>query len=82
MSFEGFEAKRGIVERELSRLMAAIFPGRVSRLEYRLRDSGDEQQELVLIHFAGGYTRRVDVTGLDGPQSCRAVLDELCLEVV
>lgn len=62
MSQETFEAKKNFVARELSRCIAASHPG-VMKLEYQLHDDGDRvQDEVVIIRFDTGFTKRVNVT--------------------
>lgn len=64
MSQETFEAKKNFVTRELSRCIAASHPG-VVKLEYHMHDDGDGWQydEIVIIRFDSGFTKRVNVTG-------------------
>lgn len=62
MSQETFEAKKNFVTRELSRCIAASHPG-VVKLEYHMHDDGGSaQDEVVIIRFDTGFTKRVNVT--------------------
>ncbi len=62
MSMEQFEQKRQFITRELSRCITASHKG-VSRLEFEYHDEGGE--ESVIIRFANGYIKTVNVTGDD-----------------
>ena len=75
MSEAGFERKREFVNHAMSRCVAAMYPN-VCRLAYHAEDDGGQMAETVVIHCAGGYSRRVDVTGLGLPATLDAVLAE------
>ena len=66
MSEQGYERKKDFVNHALSRCVASMYPN-VCRVAYHTR-------ETAMIYLAGGYSRRVDVTGLDLPATLDAVL--------
>lgn len=72
MSYEAYAAKKDFVSKTLSRCVAAMYP-RVACLEYHLHDGVDE---VIIIRCVNGYTKRIDVTGLDLRQTTDAVLAE------
>ena len=73
MSEQAFERKKDFVNHALSRCVAAMYPN-VCRVAYHIRDTDEGLRETAMIHLAGGYSRRVDVTGLDLPATLDAVL--------
>ena len=73
MSEQAYERKKAFVNHALSRCVAAMYPS-VCRLSYQVRWDGGEPEERVVIYLAGGYSRRVDVTGMDLPATLDAVL--------
>ena len=73
MSEQAFERKKDFVNHALSRCVAAMYPN-VCRVAYHTRDTDEGLRETAMIHLAGGYSRRVDVTGLDLPATLDAVL--------
>jgi hypothetical protein len=73
MSMEQFEQKRQFVTRELSRCITASHEG-VSRLELEYHDGGEES---VIIRFANGYIKAVNVTGDSFPAVMLDVLRAL-----
>lgn len=73
MSEQSFERKLDFVNHAMSRCIAAMYPS-VCRLAYHIQWDTGEPEECVMIHLAGGYSRRVDVTGLDLPATLDAVL--------
>ena len=72
-SEQGYERKQDFVNHVLSRCVAAMSPN-VCRLAYHTRDSDEGLRETAMIYLAGGYSRRVDVTGMDLPATLDAVL--------
>lgn len=77
MSSESYERKRNFIRCELSRLARAMFPAEIACLEYHLHDDGDSRDEILIIRHMSGYTRRLNITGMDLPGTSRALLDEL-----
>ena len=73
MSEQAFERKKDFVNHAPSRCVAAMYPN-VCRVAYHTRDTDEGLRETAMIHLAGGYSRRVDVTGLDLPATLDAVL--------
>ena len=73
MSEQTYERKKEFVVNTLSRCVAAMYPN-VCRLSYAITEDGYDIWERVMIHLAGGYSRRVDVTGLDLRETLDAVL--------
>ena len=63
MSEQAFERKKDFVNHALSRCVAAMYPN-VCRVAYHTRDTDEGLRETAMIYLAGGYFRRVDVTGL------------------
>ena len=68
MSEQGYERKKDFVNHALNRCVASMYPN-VCRVAYHTRDTDEGLRET-----AGGYSRRVDVTGLDLPATLDAVL--------
>ncbi len=62
MSEQGYERKKDFVNHVLSRCVAAMYPN-VCRVAYHTQDSDEGLRETAMIYLAGGYSRRVDVTG-------------------
>lgn len=73
MSELAYETKKEFVVNALSRCVAAMYPN-VCRLSYAITEDGYDIWERVMIHLTGGYSRRVDVTGLDLRETLDAVL--------
>ena len=73
MSEQAYERERDFVSHALSLCVAAMYPN-VCRVSYHTRDTDEGLRETAMIHLAGGYSRRVDVTGLDLPATLDAVL--------
>lgn len=73
MSEQGYERKKDFVNHALSRCVASMYPN-VCRVAYHTRDTDEGLRETAMIYLAGGYSRRVDVTGLDLPATLDAVL--------
>ena len=73
MSEQAFERKKDFINHALSRCVAAMYPN-VCRLSYAITEDGYDIWERVMIHLAGGYSRRVDVTGLDLRETLDTVL--------
>ena len=73
MSDQAFERKKDFINHALSRCVAAMYPN-VCRVAYHIRETDEGLLETALIHLAGGYSRRVDVTGLDLPATLDTVL--------
>ena len=70
---QAFERKKDFVNHALSRCVAAMYTN-VCRVAYHTRDSDEGWRETAMIYLAGGYSRRVDVTGMDLPATLDAVL--------
>ncbi|MUU10410.1 MAG: hypothetical protein EP146_02990 [Oscillibacter sp.] len=66
MSEQMYERKKDFVNHALSRCVAAMYPN-VCRVAYHTRDTDEGLRETAMIYLAGGYSRRVDVTGMDLP---------------
>ena len=73
MSEQALGRKRAFVTPAGSRGGAAMYPN-VGRGAYPPRDPDGGRRETAMIHLAGGYSRRVDVTGLDLPATLYAFL--------
>ena len=73
MSEQTYERKRDFINHSMSRCVAAMYPN-VCRVDYRIRETDEGLRETAMIYLAGGYSRRVDVTGLDLPTTLDAVL--------
>lgn len=63
MSYTDFETKKTFVK-QLGRLISTMYP-QIAALEYHQHES----DEVVIIRHQDGYTRRVDVTGDDLPDT-------------
>ena len=63
MSYTDFETKKAFVK-QLGRLISTMYP-QIAALEYHQHES----DEVVIIRHQDGYTRRVDVTGDDLPDT-------------
>ena len=73
MSEQAYERKKAFVNHALSRCVATVYPS-VCRVAYHVHETDEGLRETAVIHLAGGYSRRVDVTGLDLPATLDAVL--------
>ena len=73
MSELAYETKKDFVDHAMSRCIAAMYP-QVCRAEYCLRVDIGEPEEWVVLRLAGGYSRRVDVTGMDLRETLDTVL--------
>ncbi|MUU13078.1 MAG: hypothetical protein EP146_18310 [Oscillibacter sp.] len=72
MSEQMYERKKDFVNHALSRCVAAMYPNVPGGLPHPDTDEG--LRETAMIYLAGGYSRRVDVTGMDLPATLDAVL--------
>ena len=76
MNQNTYETKKNFITHSLSRCVTDMYP-RVCRVEYSIHaDGASGLEEVAIIRCEGGYSRRVDITGLDLRETADAVLAE------